>query len=539
MSLGIGIFLNKVRLSIWPIYRGERRKFALMIVMFFLISFNYNILRAVKDTFIVTAPGSGAEAIPFIKVWLMLPMAFLMTYIFTKLSNKYTLEKVFYIMIWIFLGFFTAFTLFLYPYKDYLHLTSLADHLQGVLPSGFKGVIAIIRNWTLTTFYVMSELWGTIILSVLFWGLANEVTSVKQAKRFYTLFGVGANIASIIAGQTSIYLSSIVFNPLIPYGKTAWDQSVLYITITILISGFAIMGIFKYLNIKELKPDLLKKPISNEPKQKQTLKKSFAYLSKSKYLICIAVIVITYNICINLVEIVWKNQVRLLYPGASEFNAYMGEVMSFMGVIATIIALFISGNVLRKFSWTANALMPPLIMITTGIAFFAFLLFNNYPTLAVVTGLLGSTPLIMGVFFGTLQNCMARASKYTLFDATKELAFIPLATDSKLKGKAAIDGVGSRLGKSGGSIIHQGLLIMFSTIAACTPYIAGIFLVVVLIWITAVVSLGKQFSALTSKKDDPLPPDAEGLKTAKEAVDVAMSKEKAPADKKSEQEISV
>ena len=93
---------------------------------------------------------------------------------------------------------------------------------------------------------------------------------------------------------------------------------------------------------------------------------------------------------------------------------------------------------------------------------------------------------------------MTRACKYTLFDATKEMAFIPLSKESKLKGKTAIDGVGSRIGKSGGSVAHQGLLLIFSTVAASTPYIACIFLVVIFVWIIAIFSLGKQFDELAA-----------------------------------------
>nr|NGX36735.1 ADP,ATP carrier protein 1 [Candidatus Anoxychlamydiales bacterium] len=106
---------GKIRSLLWPIHSSELKKFIPMLLVFFLIAFNYNVLRAVKDTLIVTAPTSGAEAIPFIKVWAILPMALLMTYVFTKLSNKYSTEKVFYIMLSIFLGFFTFFTLILYP----------------------------------------------------------------------------------------------------------------------------------------------------------------------------------------------------------------------------------------------------------------------------------------------------------------------------------------------------------------------------------------------------------------------------------------
>lgn len=41
----------------------------------------------------------------------------------------------------------------------------------------FAGPIAIIRNWTYCLFYVMAELWGSVVVSVLFWGFANQVRS--------------------------------------------------------------------------------------------------------------------------------------------------------------------------------------------------------------------------------------------------------------------------------------------------------------------------------------------------------------------------
>jgi len=229
------------------------------------------------------------------------------------------------------------------------------------------------------------------------------------------------------------------------------------------------------------------------------MRKNFAFLAKSKYLIFIALIVLTYNISINLIEVVWKDQVRQLYPNPAEFSAYMGQVLTAIGVIATSAALFISGNAIRQFGWTTSAMIPPVTILVTGAFFFSFLLFKNsfLGTLAIF---LGSTPLALGVFFGSLQNCLARASKYTLFDATKELAFVPLSLESKLKGKAAIDGVGSRLGKSGGSVIHQGLLMLFGTVALSTPIVGVILLFSVGGWIFAVHGLGKQFKSLSSEE---------------------------------------
>src|SRR3990167_2986869 len=156
--MSINYNFSKIRTFIWPIHSSELKKFIPMLLIFFLIAFNYNVLRAAKDTLIVTSPNSGAEAIPFIKLWTILPTALFFTYLFTKLSNNFSKEKVFFIMMGIFLIFFFIFTFFLYPNREALQPDRFANLLQSVLPNGFKGFISMIRNWTLTSFYVMSEI---------------------------------------------------------------------------------------------------------------------------------------------------------------------------------------------------------------------------------------------------------------------------------------------------------------------------------------------------------------------------------------------
>lgn len=491
---------GRIRSFLWPIHAHELKKFLPMFLIFFLIAFIYNLLRASKDTMIITAKASGAEAIPFIKVWFMLPMAFGMTYLFTRISNRFSREHTFYLMMGIFLGFFFLFTFVLYPNRESLHPHTFADQIQASLPLGLKGFVALFRNWIFSLFYVMSELWSAIIFTVLFWGFANEVTSVREAKRFYGLFSLGANISGIFAGKAATMLSKNVFLPYLPYGNSAWEQSVFFLNMTILLAGVLIMVIFRYLNGRVM----IFEPIASAKKAskvKMSMRNNFRYLAKSKYLLSIALIVLAYNISINLVEVVWKNQLKQLYPNPSDFTNFMGQTMMYMGLLATCTSLFLTGFCLRKFSWTSNALIPPIIMLVTGICFFFVVLFDHYQ-LPYFAAFLGSSSLLISVILGTVQNCLARASKYTLFDATKELAFVPLSKESKLKGKSAIDGVGSRLGKSGGSFIHQILLLMFFTVSAATPVVAILFFSVIGLWIGSVFSLGKKFSTVTSEQEN-------------------------------------
>jgi AAA family ATP:ADP antiporter len=490
---------GKFRSFLWPIYRDELCKLIPMLVIFFFVGLNYTLLRITKDALVVTAPESGAEALPFIKVWAIVPMAFLFTFIFTRVSNKVSREKAFYWMMSIFLAFFALFTFVLYPLQDVLHPHSLADKVQSYLPIGCQGLVAMFRNWTFTAYYVMSEMWSTIIMTVLAWGFANEVTSANDAKRFYGLFGLAINLSTIAAGVAASSLGDHIYNPALLLGADAWGQSVSFLNCLIIVSGVVCMACFRYIHRKRGGYNSeIYKAHHTENEIKMGMRKNFAYLAKSKYLICIAVIVIAYNIASNLIEVVWKDQVNQLYPNPSEFNAYMGNVVTIIGIVATVVSIFV-GTVIRKLSWIKSALIPPVILISTGLAFFSFLLFRETHGLSYITALFGTTPLALGVFFGSMQNCFARVSKYTFFDATKELSFIPLSKESKLKGKAAIDGVGSRLGKSGGSLIHQGLLISFGTVALSTPIVGGLLFAVIAAWIVAVKSLGKQFNLLTSQ----------------------------------------
>ena len=451
-----------------------------------------------KDSLVV--PTSGAEVIPFIKVWVMFPCSLLLTYIFTRLSNRFSRETVFYSMLSIFLGYFLLFVAVIYPSREGLHPHQFATALSTTLPEGFKGFIAMFRYWTFTSFYVMSELWSNIILSMLFWGFANEITHVGEAKRFYGLLGVGANISGVAAGALAMGISSY-------FGKNQWESEMFTLIAFVTLAGLIVMGVFYWMNRKVLTdPRFYTKQEEEraEVRGRMSMRENFAYLFKSKYLIYIAVIVIAYNLVINLVEVLWKNQVRELYPNASEYNLFMNQVMAVIGVFATAAAYLISGNAIRKCGWTFTAMLTPLILFITSVGFFFFFFLKEHPlTLGLAFG--GLTPLGMVVFFGTAQNVLSRSAKYSVFDATKEMAFVPLDPESKLKGKAAIDGVCNRMGKAGGSVIHQTLLISLSTLAAGAPYVCAFLLIAILVWMWAVKALGKQFNLLAEEKKSDYP----------------------------------
>lgn len=507
MAETIATEFGTFRSMIWPIYRHECRKLIPMLLMLFLICFNYSALRNMKDVLVITT--AGAEVIPFIKVWAILPMAIFVTFIFTKLSNKYSQERVFYFMVSGFLLFYAVFAFVLYPLRETLHCHNAADALQTMLPEGFKGFISMFRYWSFTVFYVMSELWSTSIMTVLFWGFVNEVTRLKEAKRFYSVLSIGSNFAAITSGMSAVKVSQHgYFNPNIPLGRDSWEQSMMILVLLIICSGLLTMVVFRWMNQKVLTDseydDLHEAKRLSQQKERLSFRDSLSYVANSNYLICIAVIVVSYNLVINLVEVVWKDQLKNLYPLPSDYSDYINNLLIVQGIVSTILALAMS-KLIDGFGWTRTALITPIVMLFTCLGFFGFLFFQDrmmdFGSIAI--SFLGMSPFAIAVFFGSSQNALSKATKYSVFDATKEMAYIPLSHESKLKGKAAIDGVGSRFGKSGGSLIHQSLLMIFVTVQASAPYVATILVGVIVFWVIAVRSLGLQFAGINQQVDKP------------------------------------
>lgn len=514
---------GKWRSKLWPIYRFELKKLLPMLFMFFLITFNYTILRDTKDALIVTS--SGAETIPFLKVWGVIPMAVIFMIFYAKLSNKLSKKALFYSAISPFLIFFALFALVIYPAREYLHPTELADKMQAFLPAGFAGFIAVFKNWSFSLFYILAELWGSVVLSLLFWGFANDIMKVSEAKRFYALLGAAANSALMISGPLIKLMPKI--SQKISAAYPSVDKPAITINLLVILfmlAGITIVGIYHWINKNVLtdprfySQDEIKSHKKEKPKM--SLKESFAFLLKSKYIGLIAVLVIAYGISINIVEVTWKAQVKLQYPTQDEYLGFMGGFSFCTGVVSIIMAMFVGGNVIRKFGWGKAALVTPVVLLITGLGFFSVVIFNK--SFANVLPFMLTNPFLLAVVIGAIQNIMSKSCKYSLFDPTKEMSYIPLDQESKVKGKAAIDVVGARLGKAGGSLMQQGLIVVLGSVAAMTPYIAGILLVIIAAWIVSANKLNKLFIEKTKEiPADTKAPAQEKVAIAKETQEIA------------------
>ncbi len=166
--------------------------------------------------------------------------------------------------------------------------------------------------------------------------------------------------------------------------------------------------------------------------------------------------------------------------------------------------------------WNAAAMTTPLFMGVAGGGFFLMSLAANNGI-----SVMGMDPMAMayaGVFAGALTQIVARSAKFSLFDSSKEMVWIEMSKEEKSKGKAAVDLLGSQIGKSGGAWVTQIAVLASGSIASALPYIAAVYLSVCAAWLGAVGTLGTLLKAYEDEKraavteaETPPPPDTSSV----------------------------
>ncbi len=483
---------SKLRSWLFPVHKTELRLLIPMGLMMVLTSFNFWILHISKDTLVITAEHSGAEVISFLKLPVFIVSIFFVMG-FTWISNLVHQKAIFYGIVGFFLCYIFLFTFFLYPAQDALNLFSAPEisRLMKTYPY-FRWVFPVIGYWSHSLFYIIAELWGAVVLSMLFWQFANQITTVEQSRRFYMLLGIFNGIGTIASGLFVAHYEKVLEAPAANlYGAKLQD-----LLFACMAGCAGIIWLYSWINKHVANTDYFYDPKTGRPEYKDEIKlsflDSFRYILSSRYVGYIAVISIAYNIAINCVEVTWKSQIKALYHDPLSMERYFAEVTTYMGWITCAIAFFGTGFI-RKFSWKSSSLLTPYVMLVMTILFFVPILWADH--IDSLSLFFAMTPLTLSVWLGQAHNLFSKSCKYSFFAATREMAFVPLDAELKVKGKAAVDILSGRIGKFGGAFI-QSLLLSLPYLGSqllIAPYLLGICLLVFVLWIFSVNALNKDF----------------------------------------------
>lgn len=485
---------------VWPIKRYELPKFLLITLLMFCILGIQNLIRALKDSIINTMV--GPETISFLKFWGVMPAAFLVTILYVKLVSVMKGEKIFYLILSTFLVFFAIFAFYIFPNQDLLHLNVNRIQILLSLYPHLKWFILLLSNWSFSLFYIIAELWPNVIYALLFWQFVNSITSVEESKRFYLLFGFFGQTGLYISGQ---FLENLYNIDVYIASKFSMQLSEHILSIQVVLSVVIVLGLIALLVFWILNHKILDKSITQElqfnvKKNHMGILDSLKMIMSSRYILLIAILLISYGMAINLVEGPWKASVSKVYNTPTAFAAFVGSYLSYTGIF-TMLFVLIGSNIVRKFGWFATAIITPIIMFVTGFLFFTI---SNFDTssILIIAAFIATDPIMIAIVIGAVQNVLSKSTKYTLFDATKEMSYVPLSHDLKTKGKAAADIIGTKLGKSSGAFLQSMIFIIFpsATYHSISIYLMVVFTIICIIWIMGVKALNKEYKIAVSNQ---------------------------------------
>ena len=155
--------------SFFPIHLSELPHFLSMSLMMFLFIYVFTTVRDTKDTLVVS--NCGAEAIPFLKLYGVMPSAFLFIMGYSRLSQMVGKKSLFYCTLIPFFLFYSIFAFVLFPNRQAIHFAN-----PGMVNDGVgKAAYSIVQYWSYSLYFIVSELWASAGIPLLFWQVCSYV----------------------------------------------------------------------------------------------------------------------------------------------------------------------------------------------------------------------------------------------------------------------------------------------------------------------------------------------------------------------------
>lgn len=179
--------LSRFKICLGSVIRIEhinQKKIVGLLILKFLLALVYCILAGLKDALLLTAKYAGAEVIPIIKGAIIFPLSICIVILYNKLDNHFKQSTIFYSTIIAFLFLIVLYCFFLYPNEYKISPNTISDLLTAYFGEKYLHWIAIFRRWIHVLFFIIAELWGQVVLMVLYWNFVNSMFTVSEGKKY-------------------------------------------------------------------------------------------------------------------------------------------------------------------------------------------------------------------------------------------------------------------------------------------------------------------------------------------------------------------
>lgn len=503
--------------GIWKAAKAEDKKLFTISLTFFLIVYTYTVTKDLKDAFIIGR--QSAASISVLKVFWVPPIATFASLLVQKMSVRMNTDAILKTFLLVYVVYFFSYGIIV-PYFRDSYLEPGRMYAVDLLSDGrmeFKGVVSLsamvmtVTCWTGTLHFIMSEIWGTIVLSLLFIQLFNEICWERQFKRFIPVVYMISNLGLLLSAFTSLALNTLIET--LPY-RHKWK---LFSALFILL-GFLTLALLKILNY--LLQTILPVPICNNVSERDVssnrqhvgFMKGLEMIFSTKVIFALCMMVLGYNIVILMCEASYKSCLSELAKENNKDvessvlkNKFFEETIT--SVLVMSFFLFPTRNAISWFGWTKYASIAPTFALITSISVLGFALLTtsfrgqNFSFMNAILSKFGNEEIskrtiIIEQTLGIVCISLLKVMKYAAFDIAKEYFAKRIDFTYRARFRSVYDGICGRLGKAFGSVIQLVCNQMFNTMdirISSLPYL-GITSSLCMSWIFSVLFLGKKYN---------------------------------------------
>ena len=276
----------------------------------------------------------------------------------------------------------------------------------------FWALFALGVAWANVAIYFFDRFFGLLLISQ-FWTLANAVYDPRQARRLFGFIGGGASLGGAVGGTI-----------------TLWGEAHLGANNLLLVSaaGIAVCVVI-VLSVLSRQPLVTLDTSVVEAERGVGPREAIRLLASSRHLQIIAMVIGFASIGAAIVD----QQLNMV--GAAEkqsesaMTAFFAQITVYLSLVALVVQVGFTTRIHRSLGLTVALLVLPVGLGTTAMVILA-------------TGAVWATGFAR-VLDGSLR--------YSLDKTTREVLFLPLPTDLKLRAKAFVDVTMDRFARSAGA----------------------------------------------------------------------------------------
>ncbi len=442
--------LNKLLSRIVDIKPGEEKLVVLLFACFFLITSPHTIIKALRYADLLWKMGPGGLPIAYLFAAVVTGLVVLFhSRIHSRISSQ--------LMIIASLIFFIITGLL-------LHLLLLTDY-------GMRSIFLSYFYWVWASVL-------TIVLLTQFWLTINEVFNPREAKRLIAFCGSGGILGGIVGGLLAIFLTNAnLANLLLPLAL-----GLLFACI------FVVRAIFivRQKKLLSAKPTTPKKELPEVPRV--GFMDSFNAVRKNKYLVLISGLVVITVIVSTFIDFQFSSAVDDNYYAKEAKQAFFGLFFAGLLTFSFFFNLFLTSKILRNFRIRFPLLLTPvtLFLCSLGVLFVPF-------------------TMLPAVFIKGSDESLG----FSLNQSVRELLYIPVASDLKVKAKPFIDMFINRFAKVFAAIF---LLLFALTLNKEVDYLTPVFdpelskdliwgvIAFLILWVIISLRIGKEYYRTITEK---------------------------------------